>query len=82
MPLTKTYAQILESQGFKKDALEIYEKLLKLNTNDDEIKKNIKRLKERKKFEGANILKLQEFDKINEQNRYDFENWLKDFKWI
>jgi len=82
MPLTKTYAQILESQGFKKDALEIYEKLLKLNTNDDEIKKNIKRLKERKKFEGANILKLQEFDKINKQNRYDFENWLKDFKWI
>jgi len=82
MPLTKTYAQILESQGFKKDALEIYEKLLKLNTDDDEIKKNIKRLKERKKFEGANILKLQEFDKINEQNRYDFENWLKDFKWI
>ena len=82
MPLTKTYARILESQGFKKDALEIYKKLLKLNPNDKELKKNIKRLQERKKFEGVNILKLEEFDKINEKNRFDFENYLKDLKWI
>ncbi len=82
MPLTKTYAQILQSQGFKQEALGIYKKLLRLNPNDEELKKSIKRLQERKKFEGVNILKLKEFDTINEKNRFDFENYLKDFKWI
>ena len=82
MPLTKTYARILESQGFKQDALEIYKKLLKKDPNDKELIKNIQRINKRKTFEGVNILKLQEFDKINEENRVDFENYLKDFKWI
>ena len=82
MPLTKTYARILESQGFKQDALEIYKKLLKKDPNDKELIKNIQRINKRKTFEGVNILKLQEFDKINEENRIDFENYLKDFKWI
>ena len=82
MPLTKTYAQILESQGFKQEALEIYQKLLEKYPNDKELIKNIKRLQKRKKFEGVNILKLKEFNEINSQNRYDFENYLKDFKWI
>ena len=82
MPLSKTYAQILLSQGFKKEAIEVYEKLLEKNPNDEELKKIIKGLKKRKKFEGVNILKLKEFDNINENNRFEFENWLKELKWI
>jgi ribosomal protein L4 len=69
---TKTYAQILESQGFKKEALEIYESLEK----DEEVIEAIKRLKQRKRFNGINILKLKEFDNINQKNRYEFEKWL------
>ena len=82
MPLSKTYGLILESQGFKKEALEVYLKLFELNPNDKEIKENIKRLQQRKQFEGVNILKLNEFNNINKENRYEFENYLKDFKWI
>ena len=82
MPLSKTYALILESQGFKEEALEVYFKLLELNPNDKEIKENIKRLQNRTRFEGVNILKLNEFNHINEETRYEFENYLKDFKWI
>jgi ribosomal protein L4 len=69
---TKTYAKILESQGFKKEALEIYESLEK----DEEVIEAIKRLKQRKKFDGVNIIKLKEFDNINQKNRYEFEKWL------
>ena len=72
---TKTYAQILESQGFKNEALKIYQELLK-NSNDEEIKEAIKRLVTRKKFNNVNILKLREFDEINQKNRYEFEQWL------
>ena len=82
MPLSKIYALILESQGFKEEALDVYFKLLELNPNDEEIKKEILRLQKRNKFEGVNILKLDEFNQINEHNRYEFEKYLKDFKWI
>jgi len=77
MPLTKTktYAQILEIQGFKQEALEIYEELLK-KSDDEEIKEAVKRLKQRKSFEGVNVLKLKEFNNLNQKNRYDFEHWL------
>jgi ribosomal protein L4 len=70
---TKTYAKILESQGFKKEALEIYESLEK----DEEVIEAIKRLKQRKKFNGVNVIKLKEFDNINQKNRFKFEKWLK-----
>jgi len=79
MPLTKTktYARILETQGFKQEALEIYEELLKKN-NDPEIIEAVERLKKRKFFEGVNVLKLKEFNEINQLNRYDFEKWLSE----
>jgi uncharacterized protein HemY len=79
MPLikTKTYAQILEMQGFKEEALAIYEELLKEN-EDEEIKEAIKRLKKKNQFEGVNFEKLKEFDNINEENRYTFEIWLSE----
>ncbi len=79
MHLNKTYALILESQGFKTEALEIYEKLLKKYPDDKEIVESIKRLKTRKKFDGVNIIRLNEFNKINQKNRYIFEKWLSEF---
>ncbi len=79
MPLTKTktYARILETQGFKQEALEIYEELLK-EGEDNEIIEAIQRLKKRKMFEGVNVLKLKEFNEINQLNRYKFEKWLSE----
>ncbi len=82
MPVTKTYARILESQGFKQEALEIYKKLLEKNPEDKELIENINRLLKRKKFKGVNVLKLKEFDNINQKNRFKFEKWLKEMKWI
>ena len=79
MPLTKTYAKILESQGFKREALEIYEKFSKKYPEDRELLESIERLKKRKKFKGVNIIKLKEFDNINQKNRYNFEKWLSEF---
>jgi len=75
---TKTYAKILESQGFKEEALKIYEQLLKKDRNDKEIIEVIQRLKTKKKFDGVNIVKLKEFNEINEKNRYEFEKWLSE----
>ena len=79
MPLTKTktYARILESQGFKQEALEIYEELLK-KENDPEIIESIERLKKRKIFNEVNVLKLKEFNEINQLNRFKFEKWLSE----
>ncbi|NPA87677.1 tetratricopeptide repeat protein [Caminibacter pacificus] len=78
MPLTKTYAKILESQGFKSEALDIYRKLLKKYPEDKELIEAIKRLEKRRKFKGVNVLKLKEFENINQKNRYDFEKWLSE----
>ena len=82
MPLTKTYARILESQGFKDEALSVYKKLLKINPDDKEIIEAIKRLSKRRKFKGVNILRLKEFDEINQKNRFEFEKYLSEMKWI
>ena len=82
MPLSKTYAEILLSQGFKDEAIEVYEKLLEKNPNDKEIIEALNRLKKRRKFEGVNVLRLKEFENINQKNRYEFEKYLKDMKWI
>ena len=82
MPLSKTYAEILISQGFKSEAIEVYKKLLEKNPEDREIIDALNRLMKRKKFDGVNILKLKEFDNINQKTRYQFENWLKELKWI
>ncbi len=79
MPLTKTktYAQILEIQGFKQEALEVYEELLE-HENDPEIKQAVERLKKRKIFDGVNVLKLKEFNETTQLNRYEFEKWLSE----
>jgi len=81
MPLTKTYALILEFQGFKEEALSIYQKLLEKYPNDKEIIDSINRLTKRKKFKDVNILKLKEFENIDENSRFEFEKYLKEIRW-
>jgi tetratricopeptide (TPR) repeat protein len=78
MQQNKTYAKILESQGFFKEAFEIYKKLLAKNPNDIEIKKALKRLKKyRSKFEGVNREMRDFFIYMNSEEEFrKFEEWL------
>ena len=77
----KTYAQILESQGFFKEAFVIYKNLLQKNPQDKEIKEALKRLKKiRTKFKGVNPNIKNFFIKMDESQFNEFEEWLiKDF---
>jgi hypothetical protein len=79
MQQTKIYAQILEYQGFKQEALNIYQNLAKKYPKDKEILEAIKRLTHKKKFKGVNIIKLNEFNNLNQINRFEFEKWLSEF---
>jgi len=81
MQQNKTYAQILESQGFFKEAFVIYKTLLQKNPQDKEIKEALKRLKKiRTKFRGINQKALNFFIKMDESQFNEFEEWLiKDF---
>jgi hypothetical protein len=78
MQQNKTYAKILESQGFFKDAFAIYKNLLKQYPNDMEIKKALKRLKKyRTKFEGVNERKRDFFIYMEDEEEFrKFEEWL------
>lgn len=72
------YAQILESQGFVKEALEIYEQLLEADSTNEDLKKTINRLKNRRKnFNGADIKKKNFFIKMKSNKDFiKFEKWL------
>jgi len=72
------YAQILQSQGFTKEALEIYENLLKQNPNDKNLQETINSLKNsRKKFKGVDIKKRDFFIKMKSKKDFKkFEEWL------
>jgi len=73
----KTYARILESQGFFDEAFVIYKNLLQKNPNDKEIKESLKRLKKiRTKFNGVDKKAKEYFIKMNESQFYEFEKWL------
>ena len=78
MRQNKTYAQILESQGFFKEAFVIYKNLLKQNPDDDEIKMALKRLKKiRDSFNGVNVEKRDFFIKMESDEEFrSFEEWL------
>jgi len=76
MLISRQYAKVLESQGFKEEALKIYEELQKKGEDVDE---DIQRLTKKRKFKGVNIIKLREFNEINQKNRYQFEKWLSEF---
>jgi len=78
MQQNKTYAQILEQQGFFKEAFVLYKKLLHKYPNDSEIKQALKRLKKyRTKFEGINQEKRDFFIYMNSDEEFkQFEEWL------
>jgi hypothetical protein len=78
MQQNKTYAKILESQGFFKEAFAIYKELLIKYPDDIEIKKALKRLKKyRTKFNGVNKEKKEFFIYMKNENEYrKFEEWL------
>jgi superfamily II RNA helicase len=77
MQQNKTYAQILESQGFFKEAFVIYQNLLKKNPQDKELKIALKRLKKiRTKFNGIDNNMKDFFIRMDEDNFLEFEKWL------
>jgi len=78
MQQNKTYAKILESQGFFKEAFVIYKKLLQKNPKDIEIKQALKRLKKyHSKFEGVNEQMRDFFIYMQSDEEFKkFEEWL------
>jgi len=78
MQQNKTYAKILESQGFFKEAFAIYKNLLKEYPNDKEIKQALKRLKKyRESFDGVNEKMKKFFIYMKDEEDYKkFEEWL------
>jgi len=78
MQQNKTYAKILEQQGFFNEAFVLYKKLLKKYPNDIEIKQALKRLKKyRSKFEGVNTKMRDFFIYMQDENEFrKFEEWL------
>jgi hypothetical protein len=78
MQQNKTYANILESQGFFKEAFVIYKNLLAENPNDLEIKKALKRLKKyRVSFKNVNEKMRDFFIFMHTDEEFKkFEEWL------
>jgi tetratricopeptide (TPR) repeat protein len=75
---TLTLASIYELQGLKKEALEIYKELLKVNPNNKEAKIAIKRLSGiRKKYLGVNEDMKKFFVHMDSEVEFqEFERWL------
>ncbi len=68
---TKTYAKLLENQGFFSEALEVYKKLLEKSPDDEEIKENIQ------KYKGINLKVLEYFVRMEKEQDYEkLERWL------
>jgi len=68
----KLYAQFLESQSFIKEAIEVYQEILKQNPNDKEVIEALKRLQKPR----ANKKALKFFIKMRENRFNEFEKWL------
>jgi len=67
---TKTYAKLLENQGYYHDALEVYKNLQKTH-HDKEIEQTIK------KYEKVNLKVLEFFVRMEEsQDYHKLERWL------
>lgn len=81
---TITLASIYELQGFKDEAIQIYEEILKENPENKEAKEGIKRLKKelpkRKKFSNINKNMLNFFIQAdNQEELKTFERWLMEW---
>jgi len=68
---TKTYAKLLESQGYFLEAVEVYRELLKSSPDDKDIKEALQR------YEGVNLKVLEYFTRMEDKKDYEkFERWL------
>jgi len=75
---TLTMASLLEFQGHKDDALEMYKDILKANPKNKEALSAIRRLSGiHKKYKGVNTEMKEKFVKMaNETEFLEFERWL------
>ena len=75
---TLTLANIYELQGLKEEALEIYQEILKKDSNNADAKIAIRRLSGmRKKFLGCNEQMKDFFIKMEDPIEFnEFERWL------
>lgn len=76
---TLTLASIYEFQGFKEEALSIYEEVLKREPNNFEAKQAILRLKKNKHQKAKEVNQKAKNFFINAQNNTElktFERWL------
>ncbi len=78
---TVTLARLYEDQGHRKDALEIYQEVIKHDPENKEAKIAVRRLSgERQVFLGANKKMVSYFIKMSSEEEFKkFENWL--VKW-
>ncbi|NPA54891.1 MAG: tetratricopeptide repeat protein [Epsilonproteobacteria bacterium] len=78
MQRNKTYAKILEQQGFFDEAYQIYKELLQVSPNDTQIKQALRRLKKlRTKFIGVNEKQRDFFVQMQTDEEFrEFEEWL------
>ena len=69
--MTKTYAKMLENQGYFEDAIKVYKKLYKNNPDDQEIKEALR------KYKNVNLKVLEYFVRMEKEENYEkFERWL------
>lgn len=75
---TLTLASIYELQGYKDEALVIYQDILKKNPDNFEAQQALKRLKINKKFGGVNEAAKKMFMNAssNSEELKNFERWL------
>jgi len=68
---TKTYAKLLERQGYFLEAVEVYKDLLKSSPDDSEIKDALQ------KYNSVNLKVLEYFTRMSEKKEYEkLERWL------
>jgi tetratricopeptide (TPR) repeat protein len=71
---TKTYAKLLENQGYFLEAIKVYKELLKKSPKDEEIKETLE------KYKSVNIKVLEYFTRMQKDKDYEkLERWL--YKW-
>jgi hypothetical protein len=75
---TLTMASLLEFQGHKQDALEMYKDILRNDTKNKEALSAIRRLSGiHKKYKGVNTLMKDKFVKMQSDEEFlEFERWL------
>jgi len=68
---TKTYAKLLEDQGYFLEAVKVYKELLKKSPEDKQIKEALKRYKD------VNLKVLEFFTRMEKKSDYEkLERWL------